>query len=403
MSGTVARGESRAVLSGTVLTAAGSLIYYLMPAYLGSVDRMLRVSPSSLGTLSAVEVWSIALTSLFGPFWIARFDWRLMVRIGAAIAFAGQFASIWMTSFNLLLAVRIITGLAGEGLLLALSFSILGQTRNVDRSFGMAMTASVVMGTLCVYPAPQLDRAIGGNGVLAVLAALALLAFAISFIVPARVTKTLPVARAPASASATRIPAIWRNLGILVLIAQTIWFAGPGGFWAFSERIAANNGMAADHVAQAMALGMAAGLIGTILPTIFGDRFGRTGPIVLATLVMGVVIYRFGMAAGFAEGVVELVLFNVAWNYGSVYLFALACSFDTDGRIAVLLPAFQSIGLALGAFVVGHFVERFGYGVTPMVVGGFLIGAMALIAPGMARRRPRPSDADADTPTLETA
>src|SRR5262245_1337240 len=92
--------EATLVLGGASLYCAGGLIFSVMPVYLGNIDRLLHVSPAALGTLSAAELWSIAIASLTGPLWIDRFDWRKLARIGAVTSLVGQAASLWVTDFN---------------------------------------------------------------------------------------------------------------------------------------------------------------------------------------------------------------------------------------------------------------------------------------------------------------
>ena len=362
---------------GIVLYSAGALVFTFMPAYLGAIGTALGASPTSLGTLAAAELWAIAFASLMGPFWIGRLNWRVWARIGAIASLLGQCISLSVSHFQVLLIVRLITGVLGEGVLMALSYSLLGQTAKIDRSFGMAYAVATVIGTTCLYFSPQIDRVVGKIGVLVVLAVMAVLALLISFLMPRSAQK--PTAENPESSSSVLADtSLWRNVAVWVSVAQAVWYAGAGSFWSFAEQLAAHNAVPGEQIAKAMGIGTAAALIGTLLPIIAGSRLGRRGPTIAATFVMAVAIFAFTRASGLAALTMELAVFNIFWACGTIYLTAAACSFDRSGKIAVLLPAFQTIGMAVGTFVLGHSIGGLGFYSAPWVTNGFLVLGMVL-------------------------
>ena len=371
-----ARSETSTLLGSTALYCAGSLIFSFMPVYLGDVGRRLHLSSAALGVLSAAELWSIAIASLTGPLWINRFNWRLLARIGAVTSIFGQLGSLALTDFNLLLIARIITGLGGEGVLFALSYSLIAKTRNVERSLGVAYAMSIAGGTICLYASPEMDRALGSISVLAALAVLSGVSLVVSFVVPINSGGSAPddTYRAMTASSTT-----WRARAALALVGQMIWYAGVGGFWSFTEQVAADNAISSTRIAQAMGIGTAAALIGTILAAGMSNRFGRAFPIVLSTILIGGAIFGFTSSSEFVSITVELALFNIFWACGNIYITATACSFDTRGTIAVLLPASPMIGMALGTFVLGNCIRDLGIGTTPWIAGGFLANGMFLV------------------------
>ena len=77
------RDDARHEFLGCLLFVAGSAIFYMMPAYLALVGGRLALDSAQLGTLAGVESLAIGISSLLGPFWVARLDRRLCL-IGAA-------------------------------------------------------------------------------------------------------------------------------------------------------------------------------------------------------------------------------------------------------------------------------------------------------------------------------
>lgn len=365
-----------AVLGGALLYCAGGLMFVFTPAFLGDMQERFGLSPADLGTLSAVELWAIALASFLGPFWITRVSWRTLVRFGAAAALAGQVASLFVANFHMLMLVRMATGLFGEGVLLALSYSTLGQTRNVERSFSLAYGASIVIGMIGLYASPELNRALGTVSVLVVLAGAAGAAFLSASLLPDGPVKQ---SFAPATRDRKRPASVWRSLGAVALLTQAIWYAGAGGFWSFTEQLASMRGIGTRDIAHAMGIGTAAALVGSMLALFLNGRFGRTIPIALSTVLAAVSIVAFMGSTETFFVVVELASFNVFWASGTIYVTAATCAFDEEGNIAVLVPAFQVAGMAVGTAVLGHTIERFGPISTPWTVMGFFGASLVLL------------------------
>ena len=366
------------VLAGAILYCTGGVVFFVIPALLDNVARMYRVSPADLGMLPALELWGIALASLTGPLWINRFSWRLVARVSALISLVGQLASLLATHFDALLIVRFITGALGEGPLLALSYSLLGQTRNVERSFSLAYGASIVLSMVSLYASPQLDRALGTISVLVVLAVLSAAAFFASFLIPAGASESADQPQQRSRTEPGAQPKAWRALGALALLVQAVWFASAGGFWAFTEQLAANNAVPATEIAAAIAIGTGAALLGALAALGLNGRLGRTWPTAGCTLIMSATVFAFMASHGFTKITLELSIFNICWACGTIYLSAATCAIDESGKVAVLVPAFQVIGDACGTFVLGHVIGHLGFDITPVVIAALFTPALLL-------------------------
>lgn len=375
--------NAKLVIAGAVLYCTGGVIFYIIPALLANAGRLYHASSAQLGLLAAVELGAIALASLTGPFWIGRFSWRVLVRAGAVASLLGQLASLAAPSYVALLAIRGVTGALGEGVLLALSYSLLGRSQNVERAFSVAYAASIVISMICLYASPALDRVLGADSVLIVVAVLSAAAFFTSFIVPADGGETSKSALERTGPSTIR-----RASGGLALLTQLAWFAGAGGFWSFTEQLAAANSLPAAEIAQAMALGAGAALLGAALALGLNGRFGRTWPTLLSAVIMMASVFAFMTTHRFAAAATELAVFNVFWASGTIYLTAAACAVDETGKVAVLVPAAQTIGMSVGSFVLGRLIQDFGFQVTPWIVAGLLAATLLLmtLSSGLASR-----------------
>lgn len=242
-----------------------------------------------MGWLSGAELWSIACASFVGPIWIRRFNWHTLARFGAFSALAGQIGSLFVTNFHSLLILRSVTGFFGEGVLMALSYAALGQTRNVERSFGLTYGISIVVGMVALLISPELDRLSGNISVLIILGVAAAAAFVGAGLIPGG-----PLNISNADFTSPRPKLAFSGLGKLgavALLTQALWYAGTGGFWSFTEQIGTSNAIPSTDIARALGIGTAAALIGSFLALVLNSRFGQIKPIVVSIIaVMGVVL-----------------------------------------------------------------------------------------------------------------
>jgi hypothetical protein len=168
------------------------------------------------------------------------------------------------------------------------------------------------------------------------------------------------------------------GLAVLALFAQAIWFAAPGAFWTFAEKIATNKGIPSSAVEVALSLGVVASLSGCMLPVWLGERWGRLLPIVGATvgMILSAVIYQIGHGI-IALGLL-LSLFYAFWNYGTVYQLSFVSSLDRSGRVAVMMPAAQVFGLSVGPFCAGRLMEGGGDWAVAITTTAFAASGVAL-------------------------
>lgn len=364
-------GNLRTVILGCLLFVAGNGIAYMLPPFLAQIGGRLSLDPEQLGTLAAADSAGIAITSLCGPLWIARINLRACMIFGILICVTLNVITAHAPSYHAVLATRFVVGLFGEGVLATVGIKVLGMVRNVDRGFAIALTAAVAFGAGVIAAAATLERLFPTIGVLGPLIASA----AITVLCVQWFSNTLPATSAvdlPVSPGTGTRPVI------LALVAQAIWFAGPGAFWAFAEEIATRKAVAADSVELALSIGELAGLVGSLLAAWLGHRWGRLRPIIAASIGMALAAELYMYSATAAMFAMALSVFYALWNFCVVYQLTLVSSLDRTGRIAVVMPAAQVFGLSIGPFATGIWVARSGYSVVLLATAAFMIVGVAL-------------------------
>lgn len=377
-----AKRDTRLMLLGGLLYVAGSTIFYMMPPYLAFLGGRLSLDAGQLGTLAAVESLAIAITSLLGPFWIARIDRRICIVVGAMACVFGNIATGFAGSFEMLLVARFLVGLLGEGLIYTTSFAILGAVRNIDRAFAIALTAAVVYGAAVTVVSGTLEHLLPAIGPLAALSAIALVVFPFLGWLP-RPEKAQPAAVAAPAVT----PGGWNWIGIIGLLAQAVWFGAPGAFWTFVEQVATDKGVPTGTAEMAVSFGELTGLLGCVVAALLGNRLGRLKPIVVATagMIVAAIVYQrcdgpIGLAA-------FLTIFYAFWNYGTVYQMSFVTELDASGRTAVAMPAAQVFGLSFGPYVAGRLILGHGDGAVTVSTIVFAMTGLGLYFVCFARLR----------------
>ena len=367
----------RRLVLGCLLYAAGSAILYVFPAYLADLGTKLAIDEARQGQISAAENIGIGLASLLSILWIGRVDRRLAA-VGAVIAcVSGNVLAFFARDFGQVLAVRFLTGFLGEGPLFVLAFLVLAATRNPDRSLGFALTAVVMFGSIILGAAPALSHIPLGSGAVLPLAVAALSVLSAVRWMP----KPAAPAHSPNQPAAARES--WR--AIIAVIAMAIWFGAPGAFWTFAVDAAISRQISMTDISTALAVGNAVGLLGSVLAAWQGERWGRSVPILLATLGLGLSVVAFQYSLHSAALSTTLTAFNIFWNYGTVYQMALVVALDRTGRATAGISAAQVFGFAAGGFVSGYAIVGLGYAALPLVIAAF--AALGLVLFGTVFRR----------------
>jgi predicted MFS family arabinose efflux permease len=172
---------------------------------------------------------------------------------------------------------------------------------------------------------------------------------------------------------------------------MAIWFAAPGAFWTFAESAAVARKIPAQSISMALAVGNAAGLLGSVMAAWQADRWGRLWPITIASGSLCLSVVMYGHCANAVALACALSAFNILWNYAAVYEMALVVVLDPAGRAAVGIPAAQVIGFAAGGMICGLVITGASYAALPVVVALFAAGGWLALAPCLWTLKRRPS------------
>jgi predicted MFS family arabinose efflux permease len=352
------QSQIRLTIVGTLLYICGGGPTYVMPAYLNDAGRVLGLNAGQIGLLSGAESLGIGIACVLTGLFVKRVNWVVVV-IAALMCVVGDGLMMVCRDFQTLSLIRFLTGFGGEGPLYAISYVVLASTARPHRAFGIALTGVAVVAAGALHFESWLNGIFGDAGALAPCGAVALVLACII-----AQSRSIGIARQ----DSVRAAAAVRYDAVAILISVAVWSSAAGAFWAFSESASGALHVPPATVAQALSIGVIAGLAGTAAPIFVGTRFGRVPPLGLATLGMIGASILFFASSDLIRLALALSLIQFCWNIATVYQLAGLAGVDPDGRYSALGAVAQLVGLAFGPAVTGLLIGSMGYAAVTVVV-----------------------------------
>jgi predicted MFS family arabinose efflux permease len=344
--------NSAAARFAAIATNVVCISYYnIMPLVLGGAADSHGIAEGQLGFAAAAFMGGLALINFTGFAWIRRFDWRLLVLGGNALAALAFLAPTAAFSYPTWVACNLLAGLS-TGVSYGVSIASLGDTADPERNFALAYAAQTFVSAGMIFALPRLplgfDLFTLGQGAAAAMMLAGLLP---AFLLPRQGTKG---GHAPAANSRRVVmPRAALTMALFVLLLNVM---AEGAIWAFVERIAVSGNLTTEFAATVMAFSFFASGAGSIIAATIATRFGSIKPFIAAVCMSIASVWVLWLGKGQAMFFAGIMLFALAWNLGSPYRMALATRADASGRFATFVPAMQTLGAALGPAAAGLLV-----------------------------------------------
>lgn len=353
--------------AGYILGNAGLLMIYLLPQMVGVVTEQFGLSPMQSGFFASTDLMGSAIASISSFFWIRKTNWKTMAWLGLGIVIVGNLLSMVAGSFGLLAFMRIFTGL-GQGIAVALTLVIVGDSENTDRNFAIYLILTLLFGAAAVELLPALYSPFEGVHIYGAQIATCLLA--IPFIL-----KWLPergkLSEEVISDNSLSMVSILCLFGVLVL------YMGYGGLWALTERIGVANGFAPDFIANVLSISLLVSIPALLVPIVFGVKFGRALPITIASI--GLILYSVLIYYGQNSTLFFLAVAAGSFGVNMIipYMTGILADEDKTGKGVVMVMPMYAIGFALGPSVLSIFTT--GDGFLPITIAATLMFILVFI------------------------
>ncbi|MGH8325875.1 MAG: MFS transporter [Steroidobacteraceae bacterium] len=365
--------DPRALTAMAGLGVIGALgTFSFLPLVVSQAIAGLGLNPRAAGLLATAEMAAGGVATFLASFVVHRLDRRRIALLGLILIVAGSGISEEASHFAVMAFGRVVTGV-GEGTLIAAVIASMAGTRLPERNFGLWTIANMVAASLLLYAVmPAVIASWGIAGVFGAYLCLALPGFALLAWYPHGTPAPRTVA-APAS-----------SLGagaVLCLTAILLSHLAHGGIWAYMQRFGAASGISAALTARALGYAAFAGLLGGVLVTLLGTRWGRALPNAAALVLSAASALLVATGRTPGSFVTAAMCFYLAWVFGLPYLMGILAALDPQGRAATLGIVMQNIGLAAGPAGAGALAAGSQYRTVAHVGFGLYLLALLIIVP----------------------
>jgi predicted MFS family arabinose efflux permease len=384
------RQPKAVLIAACWLSAAGALLFNVMPAFFASAGSRYALSDEQIGWVGSSYGAGFALVAVTSFVWIARFNWRRVATLGTVLSAISFAACALGPRYVGLLGGMLAAGL-GCGALYTVGTAVVAENHEPDRAFGVKLAVETFVGVAMLIALPSLfAERWGFQGVAMAIAGVAGLCGLLALHrTPSGREAGIPTGdgkglRAAAVAAGQRWLS-WLGLGGLL-----VSFGGIAALWAFLARIAPTFGLSSKVTAQMVLATLIANAFSGVAAALIGDRWGRLLPLTIAMLLalVGVLVLAFGHdVLAYAAG--ALLTYGMLSTPLS-YQMGLIASADATGRVASLIPAALSVGGAIAPAVAGSLLTGASYAPLYAFTAGTILASLAaflLLGRELVRRR----------------
>jgi MFS family permease len=361
----------------------GALSLGLQPVLLGGLFTEGRATFDEIAILATLEMLAIGLGSAMLSVIGGARSMRVKSSVLLVLAAVAHAATAFAPSPLWLILIRVFAGFV-EGGLIAVAIELIARSQAPGRNGGwfiivqtLAQSASAAIIALVVAP-------IWGSAGSFLLLAAATLA---GLIFTPRLLDDYGALSAEAALQPRAVMALRPALALLSIFSLYMF---TGAIWAFLEPLGAQNNVASATVGLIVSVSLLAQVAGALAATMLEPKIPYVGMLSFCALAAVVIAYAFtqsvslplfwlmSLASGF------LLLFVTPWQ------IAMTVAADSTRRTALLTPAAQLFGGALGPAGASFFVTGDDYRPIALFAGASALVSLALtLSLGLARSRDR--------------
>lgn len=373
--------ESKIVFSGSAISAVAACMFLLLPIIIGEAANEHLYGEAALGLLASLYLAGFTVSGIASAAFQRRFAMRRLLWVAFITLTTGLGVAAFYFKHFQVLSIGFIAAGVGAGCLYSISFRIIAMASELERAFGWKLFTEQIFAATLFF---LLSWYVEGFTILMALIAL-VVALGASII---RFTPELE----PEPVELKMDKSMFNNRGRLsfaylaALVSVALFMTALSGPWAFLESIAERAGVHGSQFATLGAIGLLLGAGGGLLVAIQGGRFGSTGPLILSTILISILLYFLGIAISLAT-VFAMLFIPFFWNYALAYQMAVAAQHDPQNSWTSWLSPVIAVGATLGPVSAGWLFEMTGDYVRILLISGVLMVAALVASASIARYR----------------
>ena len=347
----------------------------LLPLTMGVLTDGYKFSLEHAGVILSVEMFGAAvLPLLISPF-MGKIDLRKLALIGGLVAILGQSMTAMATGYVPVGASRFITG-AGYGIMGAALYAAVARTKDPERLMGLMTLSLGLFGAFFVVLFPYVISGFGPRAYFWSIAAMVLCAFWVYIWFP----KSAAIEEEKNEGS----PPVSVPVVCLVVCSSVAFFSGQTLLWTFSERIGVTLDLSMEQIGWILGSASLTGLVGAIIPTWLGTKYGRILPLVFSITGMGASFMGVTHAGEPVLYTVSLLGYGFFFGISFPYATGVVAAVDPLGRMPALFGALAPFcGMvmpALGAYLITAYSYKI---IGLLCFGASVLACLPLVALAM--------------------
>jgi MFS family permease len=341
------------ILSAAVVASAvGFTFYNVMPLYLGTLMEDKSFSYPQIGYVASAFFLGVNVMSALSFFWIRIVPPRISAFIALLVLSLFLLLGTFFSTYSIIFIMTVVVGLA-SGVLASLAATIIGDTKDATRWFGIKTAAESAAGVILLFLLPvTLISYYGFNGVVYGMLLFIVLLSPVFFFLP---NSRLIIDDEVSFSEDKELKEKKSSLAVwLCLMAFVFNFTCGAGIWAFTERIASANQFEPAVVGVLLGVTLSFCVIGPLISGSIGDKFGKRVPYVIALILMLLGIIGITSSDQFYVFAIGACLSMLGWAGSLPFLFSMVASADPDGRHIVFAPTSVGVGSMVGPALAGN-------------------------------------------------
>lgn len=330
--------------------SVGLLVLGLQPILLGALLNEGRVNFDQLALAATVEILAIGIGSILAAFVLGSGAIRIKAVVFLVLTALFNFATAATTGAMAVIITRGFAGLA-EGGLVAFAVELIARSRHPGRIGGYFVSLQTLgQAFIAVFMALWIVPRWGSAGGFGALAIVSLISLAAAFLLPANYG-SLPKPADQASSG------LWRPAPLTALLAIFCFYMFLGSLWAFLEPLGGDAGITPDIVGLMVSVSLVAQILGATISTAIEARLKFRTVLGVASLLAVLIALAISLHPH------ALIFWCLAMAIGFIWLFVvpfqirIAVDADASRGAALVVPAAQLFGAALGPAGASAFVE----------------------------------------------
>ena len=366
----------RQAVAALVLGSVALLILGLQPLLLGELVARKHISLGGVGLVAMGEIVALGLGVIVANTLLSPARLSAIATVAAVLLSALDLLSMHLDGDLQFLLVRALAGLAA-GVLVWVTTSVIVRTAAPDRLSAVFLVSQTlaqasVAAILATVIVPNAGWQ-GGFAVLAVLsAAVALLAPALR---PGLTSLTESGSGLPPRSAATVL-----TFGVVLMQMGAI-----GSLWAYLDPLGRDIGLTGTQVGTLISAVLVLQVIGGSAAAWVVRRLGAPTVLICGSALQAILACGLHLRPAAPLFCVLCGLFGFVWLFLMPFQIRLGLAADPAGRVAVLVPALQLLGSALGPLLTSLFVTDDNARPVPVVCAGFALVALCLLVVGRSR------------------